>query len=38
MLLVSCNSPPQSAKILEGKMFDTQINWRLNWAVEEPNY
>ena len=33
MLLVSYTSPPLSAKILEGKTFDAQRNWQLNWAV-----
>ncbi len=33
MLLVSYNSPLLSATILEGKIFDAQRNWQLNWAV-----
>ncbi len=33
MLIKSYNLSQLSAKILEGKTFDTQRNWQLNWAV-----
>ncbi len=33
LLLVSYNSPPLGAKILEGKTFHAQRNWQLNKAV-----
>ncbi len=33
MLMKSYNLSQLSAKILEGKTFDTQRNWQLNWAV-----
>ncbi len=33
MLIKSYNLPQLSAKILEGKTFEVQRNWRLNWAV-----
>ncbi len=33
MLIKSYNLSQLSAKILEGKTFDVQSNWQLNWAV-----
>ncbi len=33
MLIKSYNLSQLSAKILEGKTFDTQRNWQLNWTV-----
>ncbi len=33
MLIKSYNLSQLSAKILEGKTFDAQRNWQLNWAV-----
>ncbi len=33
MLIKSYNLSKLSAKILEGKTFDAQRNWQLNWAV-----
>ncbi len=33
MLIKSYNLSQLSAKILEGKTFDVQRNWQLNWAV-----
>ncbi len=33
MLIKTYNLFKLSAKILEGKTFDTQRNWQLNWAV-----
>ncbi len=33
MLIKSYNFSQLSAKILEGKTFDVQRNWQLNWAV-----
>ncbi len=33
MLIKSYNLSQLSAKILVGKTFDVQRNWRLNWAV-----
>ncbi len=33
MLIKSYNLSQLSAKILEGKAFDVQRNWQLNWAV-----
>ncbi len=33
MLIKSYNLSQLSAKMLEGKTFDTQRNWQLNWAV-----
>ncbi len=33
MLLVNYNSLPLSSKILEGKTFDVQKKWLLNWTV-----
>ncbi len=33
MLIKSYNLSQPSAKILEGKAFDVQRNWQLNWAV-----
>ncbi len=32
-MLKSYNLSQLSAKILEGKTFDAQRNWQLNWAV-----
>ncbi len=33
-MLIKCYNLSQlSAKILEGKTFDAQRNWQLNWAV-----
>ncbi len=33
MLIKSYNLSQLSAKILEGKTFESQGNWQLNWAV-----
>ncbi len=33
MLIKRYNLSQLSAKILEGKTFDTQRNWQLNWAL-----
>ncbi len=33
MLIKSYNLSLLSAKILEGKTFDAQRKWQLNWAV-----
>ncbi len=33
MLIKSYNLSQLSAKLLEGKAFDVQRNWQLNWAV-----
>ncbi len=33
MVIKSYNLSQLSAKILEGKTFDAQRNWQLNWAV-----
>ncbi len=33
MLIKSYNLSQLSAKILEGKAFDVQRNWQLNWDV-----
>ncbi len=33
MVIKSYNLSQRSAKILEGKTFDVQRNWQLNWAV-----
>ncbi len=33
LLIKSYNLSQLSAKILEGKTFDAQRNWQLNWAV-----
>ncbi len=33
MLIKRYNISQLSAKILEGKTFDTQRNWQLNWAL-----
>ncbi len=33
ILIKSYNLSQLSAKILEGKTFDAQRNWQLNWAV-----
>ncbi len=33
MLIKSYNLSQLSAKILEGKTFDAQRNWQLNWAA-----
>ncbi len=33
MLIERYNLSQLSAKILEGKTFDTQRNWQLNWTV-----
>ncbi len=33
MLIKSYNLSQLSAKILEGKTFDPQRNWQMNWAV-----
>ncbi len=33
MLIKSYNLSQLSAKIMEGKAFDVQRNWQLNWAV-----
>ncbi len=33
MLIKRYNLSQLSAKILEGKTFDTQRNWHLNWAL-----
>ncbi len=33
MLMKSYNLSQLSAKILEGKAFNVQRNWQLNWAV-----
>ncbi len=33
MLIKSYHLSQLSAKILEGKTFDVQRNWQLNWAV-----
>ncbi len=33
MLIKSYNLSQLSAKILEGKTFDSHRNWQLNWAV-----
>ncbi len=33
MPIKSYNLSQLSAKILEGKTFDAQRNWQLNWAV-----
>ncbi len=35
MLIKSYNLSQLSAKILEGKTFDVQSNWQLNWAELE---
>ncbi len=33
MIIKSYNLSQLSAKILEGKAFEVQRNWQLNWAV-----
>ena len=33
MLIKSYNLSNLSVKILDGKAFDAQRNWQLNWAV-----
>ncbi len=35
MLIKSYNLSQLSAKTLEGKTFDVQRNWQLNWAAIE---